>query len=514
MTCHVINNAIDINWHKPTKLFRGLIIFICSLLFSVQAGAVSHYDFNDHAKGVYYDILNLQLNRTQSDLPGDGAADPENGIYFLLDNYFDIIQILVLDEADLYKRSRSSMNQRIRKLRKGPDTSPWHRYCQAELMLQWSILDYKYGHWWRAYLNVRDAHALLLENKEIFPEFMPTYRSLGVIRAFMGTLPISGSLKWLIRQISGMSGTISEGMADVRSVLEFANDNDYVFSDETRAIYAYMLVHLENKPEAAWNVIQGMKGPVFRGALGAFSRANLALRTGRIAQCLSILDEPAAANPDLPISFNWFLRGKAYLYLEDEQTESAFSTFLHLHQGDTYRYSAYQKLAWYQLMQGNLEEYKTVLGHCSARMDFLVGEDREAWIEATSNRIPDPVLLKARIFFDSRQYSKGLELLEEHEETYTISTEQVEYYYRLGRLKQGAGQIQEATDELMTAYEIGHSSSSYMICNAALQLGLIYESVDKPELAREWLNKALAHKPDSYKNSLHYKAKAALKRLE
>ena len=54
----------------------------------------------------------------------------------------------------------------------------------------------------------------------------------------------------------------------------------------------------------------------------------------------------------------------------------------------------------------------------------------------------------------------------------------------------------------------------YFACNAALQMGLIYEEQKQYAKAREYLTVCLSLSPSEYKNSLHQKAKTVLDRIK
>ena len=496
-------------------MLRGLIIIFICTLFSSNIGAVDHYEFTPEARRIYNDILSLKLDGARADLENTLLADPGNGIYYLLENYHDLLETLILDDIEIFNRHKSAWQNRIKELKKGPETSPWYRYCQAEVMLQWSVLEYKYGNWWQSFNNVHKAYGLLSKNEKDFPEFMPTYRSLGLIHAFMGTISMSKSMRWIVKQLSGMYGSIEEGMSEMNRVLDYAESNDYVFADETRVIYAYMLIHVKNEEEMAWSVVKSIQGPASDGLLSSFVKADMALMFGKLDDCIETIDQAPNGNEYLQFNFLDLMKGLALLYSESDQAEQALKSFLAKHKGNSLHFTANQKLAWYYLIRGDESLYKYHIAKCSdKKLELLAGRDKEARREALSGQVPDPVLLKARILFDGRQYELGIALLDQYEMEDFNETNKLEYGYRLGRLKQGAGYNEEAILNLSETYTKGLSTSSFMVCNAALQVGLIYEKMREIKLAETWLKRALAHRPDSYKNSLHSKARTALKRMK
>jgi tetratricopeptide (TPR) repeat protein len=477
--------------------------------------ASTYYDFNQEAREIYSTIVNLELEKAEIDLRHAYENQQGNGIFHLLDNYRQVLEIFTLDKESLFEDYRKYTKARLKILKKGDEKSPWHKYCPAEILLQGSILEYKYGHWWRAFLNVKEAHRLLKKNQEEFPDFMPSYRSIGVIHAFMGTLPLSESMRWLVKQISGMSGSIEQGMQEIKKVLDHTSANDYIFADETRAVYAYILVHMKHDKESAWQQVRNMNGPQANSVLASFVRADIALSTGRLEKCLAILDQITNENAYQNLPFLYYMRAKAQLFLDLDEAETSLRTFLSQHQGESYHYAAWQKLAWYYLINGNEDAYLECIGKCKKdKPTIMVGEDKEAQQEAIRGQIPDWCLLKARISYDGKQYEQGIDILNKIQINNLRKSDQVEYYYRKGRLTQGVRKLDVAIEWFEKAHDEGQGSSSYMVCNSALQIGLIYEILNQPVQAEIWLRKALNHRPDSYKFNLHQRAKTALKRLE
>jgi tetratricopeptide (TPR) repeat protein len=62
--------------------------------------------------------------------------------------------------------------------------------------------------------------------------------------------------------------------------------------------------------------------------------------------------------------------------------------------------------------------------------------------------------------------------------------------------------------------QTGKNTRYYYACNAALQMGTIYEAYGNTAKAREYYNFCLALNPDDYADGLHSKAKAGLGRLK
>ena len=90
----------------------------------------------------------------------------------------------------------------------------------------------------------------------------------------------------------------------------------------------------------------------------------------------------------------------------------------------------------------------------------------------------------------------------------------LEYTYRLGRITQKMDKTDEAQRLYRQTIERGAANPAYFACNAALQLGLLYEEKNDSKNAREAFNRCLSLKPEEYASSLHAQAKAGLSRLK
>ena len=441
-------------------------------------------------------------------------VDEKNSLVYLFDNYAIITRLLIEDTESSFDEFKNLKDQHNKIMKRGDKKSPYFRYARAEILLQWSILNYKYGHRLEAFKDVWTAFSLLEENIAHHPEFITSYRSMGLLHAFMGTLPISNSMKWLLEQTSGMSGSIDQGLVEIEKVIRYAETNpSYLFNDECKALYAYLVLHLKNDPESAWNAVQSLNISPEQSPMAAFAIANLALKTGRLQQCIDLVNRvPEHKKKTLP--FNYFIRARAELYQGNSNCRTSFTKFIKTHGGESYRYATYQKLAWSHLLDSDERGYIWWIEQCLPKIDLVVGEDKDAHIEAQRKQIPNAYLLNARLLFDSGQYDKGLRILLAHDGLAQRTDNALEYHYRIGRIYQGLNRYDDAIKALNVTHKVGATSHAYFACNAALQLGLIFEQRNEINLAQQWFDHCLDLDPDAYSKSLHHKAKAGLKRIE
>ena len=439
--------------------------------------------------------------------------DPDNALVYLFDNYSIVTQLLVNDRGAEFEVQKKLKDEHLKQLKKSQKDSPYYRYARAEILLQWAILNYKYEHRLTALKDVWTAFGLLEDNLELFPDFISTYRSLGILHAFMGTLPMSDNMKWLLEKTSGMSGSIEQGLNELNKVIEYGNVNpSYIFNEECKGLYAYLLLHLANQPEAAWNAVQTITIQPEESVLAGFVNASLALRTGHLTDCLNVISR-VKKNHQHRLPFNYFIKGKAELYLGKEECRNTFNQFLSTYKGESYRHAAYQKIAWSYLINEDVDGYRQQMDHCLSAENLIVGEDKDAHREAENEVLMNPFLLQARILFDGYQFESALQILNREDHLGINESTALEYYYRRGRIYQGLLLKKAAENDLKRAYTIGEHTDAYYACNAALQIGLLHENFGDNDEAEKWFDRCLEMNPDVYSKSLHHKAKAGLKRL-
>jgi tetratricopeptide (TPR) repeat protein len=90
---------------------------------------------------------------------------------------------------------------------------------------------------------------------------------------------------------------------------------------------------------------------------------------------------------------------------------------------------------------------------------------------------------------------------------------QLEFTYRLGRIHHKLNHFAEAANLYQQTVNEGKNEVYYFACNAAFQLGFIYEQQGNKSLARNYYNLCLDMNPTEYSSSVHQKAKAGLSRV-
>ena len=203
------------------------------------------------------------------------------------------------------------------------------------------------------------------------------------------------------------------------------------------------------------------------------------------------------------------------MYRGDTDAKVYLQRFLDNFKGRDNIKTAHQRLAWFSLLYGDVAGYTAQMEKCKSTGRAEGGNDKNALKEAKTGIVPDGTLLAGRLLFDGGYYVKAEEIMmQKNENQFTTPEQKLEWSYRLGRILQMLKRYPDAIGYYDKTLKDGHASRTYFPCNAALQLGLIYETLNNNAKAREYYNYCLSLNPDDHSDALHTKAKSGLGRLK
>lgn len=497
---------------KRSSWLFPLLLGVLLLPRSSPLVAQGHFEFSPLARQAYEEVTSLRFAAARQSLRELERREPQNLIYHLVDNYLDFFTLFIDEDQNAFRRLEQNKAQRLQAIRRGDSFSPYYRYCQAEIKLQWALVRLKFEEYFTAFNEVKSAYRLLQKNTADYPSFVANQKSLGILHAMIGTVP--DNYKWGVKLLSGMDGTIEQGRQEIEAVLDFAQREDFVFAEETVVMYAFLLLHLNNQSEAAWSTIHGQQLDHERNPLATFVLANIAMRTGRNDEAITLLEKRPQGPEYHPFPYLDYLLGLAKLYRLDEDADRYLEAYLAAFHGRNYIKEAYQKRAWHHLLRGDEAAYRRDMERCQTEGFALVEGDKTAQREAEQGLLPHPTLLRARLLFDGGYYERAAVLLEETPLEATAEERfRLEHSYRLGRIRHRQGRLEAALDHYGRTIEAGREAPQYFACNAALQVGRLYEGRAEYTRAREYYRICLDLRPAEYRSGLHQQAKAGLNRL-
>lgn len=475
--------------------------------------AAPHFEYTPLARSAYEKVISLRFGEAYLDLAKLKLEDPENLIFHHIEDYIDFFRLYISEDEALYDQLKANKDRRLRAIEGGDENSPYYLFLQAEIRLHWALTRLRFEEYLPAFTEVNKANKLLEKNQELFPDFMPNLKDLAILHAIVGTIP--DGYQWSVRLLSSLKGTIEQGQKEMEKVLAYSKKNDFLFTKEVQAMYAYLLLHLANKPEKAWQAIRNSDLQPEKSPLHAFVVANIAMRTGHNDEAIKILKAAPQDGMFHSMPFLEFMLGLAKLRRLDKDAGQHFQNYLDKFNGLHYIKEAYQKLAWQALINGDPSQYRRYLVEILAHGNDTGGGDRNAEREANEGRTPHVELLRARLLFDGgyaqKAYDRIAPLQLEQSKDDRI---RLEYSYRMGRILQELRRKPEALVYFHRTIEEGEYLPYFFACNAALQCGLIYEENNDLKLAKQYFRKCLLLNPDEYATGLHQQAKAGLGRIK
>ncbi len=460
----------------------------------------------------YEAIIYLDFDQAKILLDQSRNDEPNNLAYLHIENYLDFFHLFIFEDEAYFDQVKQNKERRIKQLEELDDDDPYKNFVLAEINLQWALTRSKFDELFKAGREIFTSYKLLEENTSKFPDFIYNYKSLSIIHSLVETISVPGVFK----NIFGMSGSVEQGLDEISRVNQYADENPFIFTFEAEAIYIFMALYQANDQDLAFQYLDQSQLKKSQSPLACFVQVKLLQRTGRNDEAIELLLETLSYTSVKQFPYLYFLMGVSHLRKLNEESVSYFQEFIENFRGLHYIKEAHQKLAWASLVfENDPKEYQRQMDLCIKKGVALIDDDKQAVKEANKNLLPNPTLLKARILFDGGYYQKAYQILiTSSEQFYDDESLQLEYYYRLARITQALKNYPESIQYYHQAIMADQNQDSYMSCNSALNLGIIYESQKDYVRAKKHFIQCLEMSPDEYQTSLHQKAKTGLNRIQ
>ncbi len=493
---------------KYAKQIFILLLLGCGVS---KLNAQKNFDFNPACQQAYSAILSLRVAEGQKILVQEKATHPDNLIPYFLDNYADFFSLFFNEDEDEFDKKSIYKTARLEVMKLGPKDSPWTLFTQAILQLQWAAIHIKFGEKWAAGWSMKAANDLIKENQKNFPNFTPNSLVLGPLRMVSGTIP--KSYQWL-SGIMGLKGNIAQGMQDLVSFMNRKDALSTTFHDEAVFYTCYLKFYIENKPDDALAIIQQQHLDVVNNLLFTYMAANLSLNNQQSANTKSfVLNRNTSANYlQIPI---WdFELAYAKLYHLEPDANQYFDRFLTHFKGKFYVKDAWLKFGWSYLLQNNLPQYYRCMEMVKTKGNTDTDADKKAMKDAKAGKMPNVLLLKARLLTDGGYTKEAYQLMVgKSTADFANIDDKLEFAYRVGRINEELGHYDIAVDAYLSTIKLGRDRTEYFAARAALEAGMIYETQKKnKQMAIAFYQQCLDLPDHDYKNSLDQKAKSGIAR--
>lgn len=486
------------------------LLLILFLSLSSHFCALANFDFNTNCIKAYQAIFDLRLNDAKSLIQYEKKQNPNNGIVILLENYVDYFTILASENKADYERLKGLKAGRLSALEKQDKNSPYYLFAQAEVHLQWGLLKSRFQEFLSSGVDIKRADNLLTSNAAKFPSFLPNKKSSGLIDVIFGSIP--SNLKSLMSTL-GIRGDANTGIRTLESIALSLPRSPYSFyKDEVVFFLCYIETDLIHNKANYTKIMRLTASMDDTSLLKYYLQGYVSAKNAHNDTAISyLLNRPKGSDFINFPGINYHL-GNAKLNRMDNDANVYLINYLKEYKGINYVKDAYLKLAYYYFLRGDKERYNSFLKMVKSQGSTYDEKDKQALKEA-SETAPNIDLLKARLYFDGGYYSKALaELADKNVGEFKLKRDQIEFYYRLGRIYDESGKDSDAVINYQKAISAGSATSYYYAANAALSIGNIYAKSDKAKAA-SYYKQAIAMKNHEYENSIETKAKDGLTRI-
>jgi hypothetical protein len=454
-------------------------------------------------------IEKLQLEKARTLLDEERKKMPDNTALDYLDDCADYYELITSGDKEQFTALEKLKSERIVRLQKLSSTSVLAAYAEAEIQLHWSILKLMQNEYVSGAMELRTAYQLHQKNFTKYPQFTPTKKSIGFMKAILGTLP--DNYNWILN-IVGLKGNFKEGISLIEEYLEqpkFTPEQDL---DKQQANFYYVLLNFYyGDKQLAWNHTQQQTLDYSENMLSCYLRAFIASHTAKTDEAIAILNKrPKGADfskyPELD-----FLMGYAKLNKLETDADIEFKKFVTFSKNNNIKKDAYERLAWSEWIQHDTLRYfiyRRIAFNTSSNKD---DEDIQVDKNIEKGIYPNVDVLKARLLFDGGFYVQAENMFKEIAiSSLKGSYQQSEYYYRYGRVMQEQKKYAKAIEYFTESIKIAHKSNLYFAPYSSLQLGNIYSKLGYAQTAEFYYNKATTYKNYKDQGYITQKAKQAL----
>jgi tetratricopeptide (TPR) repeat protein len=485
------------------------------LLITSSVSAFSYYELDASLKSAYSSIMNLELEKAEQLLQKEKIEKPGNDMVALYVNYTFFMKAFISEEEVEFEKFKKQSALTLKQMEKKEEnnTSPWHSYAKAEIMIQQALVKVKFREYVSAATEIRKAYKLIDRNKLLFPGFPLNNKLSGFLNVVVGAVP--REYHWLV-EVAGMDGSTAVGTQELKSLFDACTKTDYDCYKEEILFYLTNIYTTFNSTDRELEECLVMLKPYSNDSpLMRYCSASILIKLGKNDEAIAAMGDLSGGAKSYPFYFLYYKMGVCKMRKLDLSATNDFLEFLKKYKGQNYIKSSYQKLAWLELLKNNTPGFYDYMSKCKLNGSAFIDEDKEALHEASIGELSNRLLLRARLLFDGGYFSLALnELSGKSLDNFPKYRDQLEVTYRLARIYQKQGDLAKAIGLFEKTIANGSNATYYFAANSALLLGMHYEDVKEYDRAESYYKKCLSLEAHEYQNSIDQKAQAGLDRLK
>lgn len=497
-------------------MLRKILILLFFLsVFQARAS----FDPNENCIQAHAAILNLQFDDAHAILTRESVLHPKNYLALALENYIAFLKALLSEDPDEIRKMEKLFKSTVSLFEDSEQNQPYRRPALAQLYLQTAYIQTRSGNNLSAAIGIGKAYRLLAENKKQFPAYLAGNPQSGLLNVLIGSIP--PEYKWLPKLFQ-MEGSVAKGETEIIAVIEDKSGDKLIamMAPECLMMLSFIAIQIDDEKQLQKQILKlydkpCMGVPLKRNPLLTYAHSMLLMKLGRNNDAIEELTNRVSTEGQYPFHALEYFLGTARLNRLEKDANIELLKFTNNFKGKNLIKSAYHRLAWYYLLQGDKINYSYFLKLVITKGATNTESDKKALMDAESGLEPSPVLLRARLLSDGGYYTRALDQLAtfKPQSPDVIPKYRLEYYYRKARILHQMNKVDEALDYYNVVLKQGATSPYYFAANSALNMGNIWASKGMTEKARALYKLCLSLEYTEYKAGISQEARARLSHL-
>jgi hypothetical protein len=493
------------------KKFILLFIFQLTIVFPGISQSAAIYDNNMNIALAHQSIYALKIQSAESLLQTEERANPKNGYIVFNRFYAEVIDLVISNSPDKYKKVSPKLDEYIDRIEKLPRDAPDYKMLLGEAKVYSGMLNVKYGSKLSGMLECLKGYKLLESNGKQYPEFEPNKKIPGIIHIAVSFMP--KVLRWCIK-ILGIKGDPVTGLKELSDYSKFARGKPGM--NEEAFLLTMGAFKIMGQDELAMKLIKARMNGFKDIALLNYLAATMCLESNEAETAITMLSNISAEKLETPFPPVFYLTGRAKLFRLDPDAHVPMKRFLKESNGPDFQKATLYNLACLALASGEKDEYLNYMNQVKLKGRELSNRDIEAEYESEATGLPNIHLMRAGLLIRGGYAQKAWpELLNVQNMTNLTIEEQVRFHFLSGEYNRLINNSVEAENNYLKAINIGYEKGLDNSQHAIIQLGLMKEKSGLNQEAEKYFKQCLDFKDNDspYSDLYNNKAKAGLIRL-
>lgn len=481
-------------------LKAGLPACLFLLLTISSAAQSAHSQPEQQAFHLILDLRTSEARKVIDKIP------PPRSTY--LASLADMLELITSEDPSLFSQYESNHDKRLEELARLKSESAEKMYVLAELRLQWSFINLKFGNELQAAWQLRQSYLAAQSCRQKYPQYEPIRKTWGLLNLMLGSVP--EKYQWVLRMLN-LNGSVETGIRELSRVARASA----TYGTEALIILSLAQSYLLQQNESAVHNME-MLAQTQPYELVYFLAAAIALKSGQAVKSRIFLDSLTRPGVSPAIPYAWYLRGETLLSAgEYAEAAKSYQEFLHQYHGENFVKDAWYKSGICYALANDKTRAEACFAQARTAGDKRTEADRYADFQLIESPWPHPVISRLRYATDGGYYEEALAIAKHHAyDSFPGKKDSVEFIYRTARLYHRLNQIDTCLHLYRQTIELSGMKPWYFAPNACLQSGYILQQRGQLREAEMYFRKALTYPRHAYKNSIDSKARSALARLK